>query len=712
MAPSTGATPLFALDAVALDTETTGLDATKVALVQLGAVHIDGGALAPGNGYEQTVNPGIPIPPRAIEIHGITDAMAREAPALADVWEEFRSFLEGRVVIGHSLGFDLAVLAAEAARRGLPWTPPQALCIRMLAMVAAPSLASYSLDTLAGWLDVEIRNRHRALGDAQAAAAIFLALVPRLRDKGIRTLAEAERACLALTPEINRQHEAGWAAPVVEPAGRTRGTDPLIGFDSYAYRHRVGDAMRAPAVVPPETTLAAATEIMVSQVISSVMVATSGRLGDDAGDYAILTERDVLRQVAAGGVDVLGRPVGELASRPVRTIPTDAFLYRAIGRMRRLRLRHLGVRSDDNHLVGVVSARDLLNLRSDPAVALDDAIEEAVSAADMARAWATLPGVVEALVGEEVDARIVCQIVSEETRAMTRHAAMLATRAMEEAGRGTPPCPFAVLVLGSAGRGESLLVPDQDNAIVFESGEPGGTEDRWFAEMATGMAAILDTAGIPFCTGGVMAKNDAWRGSMATWKARIEGWVRRARREDLLNVDIFFDAMPVHGVPALGHTLFEHAYAIGQQDAGFAKRLGETLETVANPFTLFGGLRAENGRLDLKRHALFPIVATARTLAIRHGLAERGTRARIQALMTLDLGSDGDFTGLLDAHELGLALLLAQQSRDISTGLKPSNKIDVAALSRTHRAALKTALRRLQVIPTLVRDVMFARGQA
>ena len=83
--------------------------------------------------------------------------------------------------------------------------------------------------------------------------------------------------------------------------------------------------------------------------------------------------------------------------------------------------------------------------------------------------------------------------------------------------------PFAVL--GSAGRGESLLAMDQDNALVFADGEPDGAEDRWFAALGAHVADILHEVGVPYCKGGVMAKNPQWRGSLATWRERIADWI-------------------------------------------------------------------------------------------------------------------------------------------------------------------------------------------
>lgn len=706
MTPSTGATPLFVLEAVAVDLETTGLDAAKARIVQIGTIAISRGRLLDDTASEHLVAPGTPIPASAAAIHGIDDAAVAAAPRLPALWGELGRSLAGRVVIGHSIGFDLTVLANESRRHRLDWQKPRALCVRMLAKVAAPALADHSLDALASWLGLETRDRHRALGDAEAAGRIFLALLPRLEARGIRTLAEAERACLALGGERERQQGAGWEAPVDAP-----GDEVLGGFDSYPYRHRVGDIMgRPPVVVTPEMTLKDAIDLMVGRSISSVFVTQSGLPNLDISEYAIVTERDAMRRIAIAGADALAEPVGRIGSRPLITIRENAFLYRAAGRMGRVGSRHLGVRSDGNALVGVVTARDLLKLRAGPAIALADAIEQASTATDLALAWSTLPIVVRSLLAEGVDAPVVSQIVSEEIRSMTRRAAILAAEAMRAAGKGEPPCRFAVLVLGSGGRGESLLVPDQDNAIVFEAGEPDGPEDRWFAELGDRLATILNAAGIPYCDGGVMARNAEWRGSLEHWTGRIGRWVRQSRQQDLLNVDIFFDEVPVHGTPGLGHALFERAYAGGRENPAFAKLLGERLAAPSYPMTLFGGIRTRDGRLDLKQHVLFPVASAARVLAIRHGVVERSTQARLGGLSARGIGSEADLAGLLEAHALGLSLTLDQQSRDIAAGTRPSRMVDLGHLSRRQRSDLKQALQRVQDIPTLLRDLMFETG--
>ena len=210
--------PLIALDAVVIDTETTGLDPRKAWIVEIAAVRLVAGRLQSKPAFRRLLRPGEPIPETAISIHGINDAMVAGAPAFADVWPELSSFIGGAVVIGHALGFDLAVLKRECERAGIDWVRPRTLDTRLLAEVAEPDLAGYSLDSLAAWLGVEITDRHSALGDALACARIFLALLPKLREGGIRTLAEAERACRALTDVLNQQHRAGWVEAVEAPS--------------------------------------------------------------------------------------------------------------------------------------------------------------------------------------------------------------------------------------------------------------------------------------------------------------------------------------------------------------------------------------------------------------------------------------------------------------------------------------------------------------
>jgi CBS domain-containing protein len=701
-------TPLIALDAVVLDTETTGLDPASADLVEVGAVRVAGGRIVEKSSFRRLVRPPVPIPAAATDIHGIDDAAVAGAPSFAEVWPELAAFIGDDVVIGHSIGFDLAILKRECERAGLTWTRPRSLCVRLLGEIAAPPDLAGSLGQLAGWLRVPVKGRHSALGDAATTAEIFLKLLPRLRAQNIRTLAEAEHASRRLGHVLADQHRAGW----VEAVATADDAEPALSrIDAYPYRHRIAGLMSTPPqFVAADTPVGQALTMMMGERVSSLFVRPAHGEEDAAPrprDTGIVTERDVLRAIAEHGAAALALPVSAVASRPLLAVPAEAFVYRAIGRMARLKVRHLGVEDGDGRVCGALSARDLLRLRAQEAVLLGDEIDAAGGVPELARAWAKLPGAAAALVAEGVAGRDIAAVISREIGELTRRAAALAEARLKAEGFGDPPCPYALAVLGSAGRGESLLAMDQDNAIVFAEGEPGGEADRWFEQLGGLVADMLHDVGVPYCKGGVMAKNSQWRGSLATWRRRVTDWIRRSRPDDLLSVDIFFDLAGVHGDGSLANSLWRFGFDAARGEVGFAKLLAESAGSVESGLTWFGGIKTVEGRIDLKKTGLFGIVTLARVLAIRHHVVERSTPRRLAGLAALGLGGAQDLAALAETHAVFLDLILAQQIADIAAGVPVTNEVAVKRVSQRDRDRLRSALGQVRNLDQLAHDLLF-----
>jgi DNA polymerase-3 subunit epsilon/CBS domain-containing protein len=697
LSPETSySTPLIALDAVALDTETTGLDARSARLVQVAALPLAAGRMRPEDRFERLVNPGIPIPKASVAVHGITDATVAQAPAFAEIAGNLEAYIGRAVVIGYAVAYDLAVLEREYALAGRPVPRLRALDVRALARLAAPSLADYSLEALCEWLGVRIGGRHTALGDARAAGEVFMALIPLLRAKDIRTLAEAEAASRALA-----EREAATMGGYPAAAQAAVDARPVLArIDSFPYRHRIRDVMSAPpAFAAAETTVRAAMRLIIEKRISSVFVRLAG------GQTGIVTERDLLRAIDAGGEAALAQPIGPIAKAPLQTLPEDAFLYRAIGRIERLGFRHLGVTDASGQIVGAVTTRNLLGHRATTAIVLGDAIDSASAAAELAAAWGRLTLMARSLMEEQVGPLTVCSVVSAEICAMTRRAAELAEDAMRAEGLGEPPVPYAVLVLGSAGRGESQLAADQDNAIVYAEGAEGGPEDRYFEQLAARMNETLDAAGVPFCKGGVMAKNRAWRKSVADWHATVDKWMTGSRPIHLLNVDIFFDAVPVHGEASLAEAVWAHAYDRAHAARDFQNLLIETARERDNPFTMFGRFRVdEKGRIDLKKYGLMPVFTAARVLSIRHDVRARSSAERLRGVAAKGVASAGTVESIVDAQRTLLASVLAQQLVDTEAGVPLSTRIAPTRLDKPHRARLKAALNAVDAALELVSE--------
>ena len=430
MADTVSFTPLSAIEAVVFDTETTGLDARKARMIQIGAITIASGALDTGRAFCQLINPGQSIPPDSTKIHGIRDADVAAKPSFKSVFQDFQKFCDRRLLIGHSLSYDFAIVREECRLAGLPWSQPRSLDIRNLARVAAPGLVDHSLDRLCEWLGIAIVGRHTATGDARATAEAFLKLVPILRDRGVRTVAEAEAACRGLAEQDARTAGGLMALEAAQP------TVPkdLVKLDVFAFRHRVSDVMSSPpAILPATKTVRDTIRHLLDQGLSSVFVTL------DDGTFGIVTERDALRAVAINDAAGLELPIAAIAKRPLHSVYGNDHVYKAIGRMERLKIRHLAVVNAAGEVIGALTPRNLLRNRATTVIAIGDRIAAAESSEQLGACWAEIPSITSNLLQEQVDARTIAGIISSEICAITRRAAQLAEIEMVARGLGHAP---------------------------------------------------------------------------------------------------------------------------------------------------------------------------------------------------------------------------------------------------------------------------------
>lgn len=693
---SGAATPLVSLTAVCFDTEATSLDAKTARVIEIGAAGLVNGALDRRLEFSERANPGIAIPPESTKVHHITDAMVRDSDPFADVYRRFRIFASNHLALGYFLDFDFELLRKECERSGVPWKPMAALDIHTLVKVLNPPLPNTALDTAAQWLMLEPDGRHSGLGDARLTARLYLALLPMLRDKGIRTLGEAMAAC-------RRVDESTAAASLRSTAPTPVAVEfaALGRVDTFPYRHRIRDVMATPPlVVDAAMTVREAIRFLAEKKASSVFV----RSATEGGPEGIFTERDALRAIAAKDTAALDKTVVEFATFPLMKLRDSDYIYAAIGRMRNRAIRHLGVENDDGELVGAISQRDLLRVRADDALSLSQALSEAAGMGELAHVWRRLAEAARALLDEEVDARDIAGIVSSETCALTARAARMAEAEVKATAAPPDAMRYAVFVLGSGGRGESLLALDQDNAIVFEAPDTEAAR-RWLLALGARMNAILDTIGVPLCKGGVMARNPEWCLTGTEWRKRISGWLQTPDPEDLLNADIFFDAAPVHGEQALADELRADAIVAASKSASFIKLMSLKAAEVQSGIGWFGRFALdETGRIDLKRHGLMPIFSTARVLALRYQIFERATRKRFGALRGNADVPQRQLESLSEAHGIVMSAILRQQLLDIEAGVQVSNRVDPKILSALERERLKWALVQMPSVRDLLGD--------
>lgn len=207
---------------MALDLETTGLDARHDAIIEVAAVKFRDDEVL--DTFSTFVNPGRPIPLQITELTGIRDADVANAPGLHDVLSRLARFVGQCPIVGHSVEFDLGFLH----RHSHPFEN-ELLDTFELAGVLVPNVERYSLSELAGALGIKLKQAHRALDDAQATQQLFCALLQRAAALPPRLLKEI----------IGQGERARWSAVAFFREALEE-----------AARHPAGQPIRSPAVAP------------------------------------------------------------------------------------------------------------------------------------------------------------------------------------------------------------------------------------------------------------------------------------------------------------------------------------------------------------------------------------------------------------------------------------------------------------------------------
>ena len=151
---------------IALDIETTGLDPSTDAIIEIGAIRFRDSRQE--DEWAELVNPGRPLPHFITQLTGISDDMLSGAPRITEVLESLESFVGEDPIVGHRIGFDLGFLR----RRGL-FGSNLPLDTYDLAAVVLPDAGRYSLGALASLLKIPSMNAHRALDDAKTTMQVF-----------------------------------------------------------------------------------------------------------------------------------------------------------------------------------------------------------------------------------------------------------------------------------------------------------------------------------------------------------------------------------------------------------------------------------------------------------------------------------------------------------------------------------------------------------
>lgn len=456
---------------------------------------------------------------------------------------------------------------------------------------------------------------------------------------------------------------------------------------------------RAPVIVPAGLGCSDVVARMVEGgVTAAIVVGPGGRI------QGILTEQDVVRRLAFQAVAEV--PVADFMTTPVLTIVEDDYLYHAIARMRRSKLRHMPVVDIAGCPVGMLNLDAALAAASAQMVDQIDSLTQEGTVHGMRKIKTAQIELAEELFEAAIPATEIQSLLTHINRDIHRRLIELHQRSMAADGHGAPPVPFTFIVMGSGGRGENFLYPDQDNGLILDDypDEDHTRIDGWFVEFSDRVTRDLDAIGFPLCKGYVMATNPLWRKTRTQWRAQITGWLRRRSLVALRLSDIFFDFRACAGELDLAAELRRFVTDSLKSNPSFLKELyqdDKDYGVALGWFDRFITVKDDSehdGTINLKHSGTLPLVQSVRLLALREGIAETSTLARLAALHADGIVDADDHDYLTAAFRHITLLLLRQQISDFKDGNPVGNYVHPESLSERERDELVDsfkAIRRL-----------------
>jgi DNA polymerase-3 subunit epsilon len=183
------------LSCTVIDTETTGLNPSQGdEIIAIAAVRIVNGRILHQEVFDCLIDPRRTIAESARAVHGLSQEMLRGMPVIEEVLPRFHHFVEDTVIVGHNLAFDLRFFELKQEATGIRFNNP-VLDTILLASLIHPQQQDNSLEAIASRFGITVTGRHTALGDALTTAAVFLAMIPLLAERGVHTLEDAKAAC-------------------------------------------------------------------------------------------------------------------------------------------------------------------------------------------------------------------------------------------------------------------------------------------------------------------------------------------------------------------------------------------------------------------------------------------------------------------------------------------------------------------------------------
>lgn len=453
----------------------------------------------------------------------------------------------------------------------------------------------------------------------------------------------------------------------------------------YLLHRYVKDHMSKNVVmVKPTTSIREAAQLMRDHNITSLLVMENDSL------VGIVTDRDFRIRVLAEGKSVDDTLQDVMTQNPI-CIEKNALLYEAQTKMMTTGIHHLPVVEQSN-TVGIITVSDIFRIHNVEPLTLNKSIIAAQSLESLQQISEKIPELMVKLAERDTRPSEIGEIITLLYDGITKRLIKLAQQKF-----GPAPCAFSWLAFGSQARKEQVMGSDQDNALLLASNVTE-KEKAFFASLSQFVCDGLNTCGIPYCSGEIMAMNERWCQPLTIWQEYFAKWIDERSPKALMHASIFFDMRHLTGDASLTQSLHNFVLERAKSNTIFLALMCENSMTHSPPLGFFKNFVLENdgghiNTLDLKKRGTIPIVDIARNYSLSAGITSVNTIERLKELQKKGVMSKEFSSSLIDAHEFIAGLRIESQARKHKNGEAITNHLDPTSLSPLLRRQLKDAFK-------------------
>jgi len=478
---------------------------------------------------------------------------------------------------------------------------------------------------------------------------------------------------------------------------KSQSSDPIVQVEAYPFQKQVREIMASPAETCLENiTVGEVAKVLTVKGIGSILVCD-----DNQKLKGIITERDLVTKVLARDI---GECLRDIKAKEIMTpnpffITPETYMYEAASFMLSHNIRHLPV-LEDNTIVGIVTIRDLMRFRSQKTVLLVGKAKEAQTIDELKKIKLEIATVAKTLLMENNSHIDTMEIISYIHHNIIRRCFELVLNEETSTGCKLPDIKYSFIIMGSGGRREMLLGPDQDNGIIFEDypDELEAEVSKFFIPFTEKLVKALDTVGYPLCNGKVMANNPIWRGKLSEWKKRVSKWITVPEPQRVRFSTIFFDLYSLIGDSNLCNELKKHIFNEIKNNLIFLYQMMELDYKHKVPLGLLNRFITSNdekhkGELSVKENGSIFIVDCIRMYCLEHGIPHQNTMDRLNKLQDMNIFNSTTVDHIKAAFEFFTYIRLKNELKLIDENKKPSHYLDPYTLPKDEQEALKEAFK-------------------